>query len=59
MAPILYQIKMKLTILDYSHGKLHIYDVNSQTEVMNYVDKHKADGWMLSQENEFEIIHHE
>ena len=50
---------MKLSILDYTHGKLHIYDVNSQKEVMDYVSEHQVDNWMLSQDNEFEIIHHE
>ena len=52
---------MKLTILDYTHGKLHIYNVDSQEDVMQHVDAHntmsmEADGWMLSQDNEFEII---
>lgn len=55
---------MKLTILDYTHGKLHIYNVDSQEEVMHHVDAHntmsmEADGWMLSQDNEFEIIRHD
>lgn len=55
---------MKLTILDYTHGKLHIYNVDSQEEVMNHVNCYntmsmEADGWMLSQDNEFEIIRHD
>jgi|TARA_Y100000114_G_scaffold107462_1_gene100802 hypothetical protein len=55
---------MKLTILDYTHGKLHIYNVDSQEDVMHHVDAHntmsmEADGWMLSQDNEFEIIRHD
>jgi len=49
---------MKLTILDYSNGKIHIHNVSSQQEVINYVDTHADKTWMLSTENEFEIIKH-
>jgi len=50
---------MKVVVLDYNTGKVHIHNVNSQKEVMNYVNKHQTDNWMLSQDNEFEVIYHE
>ena len=31
---------MKLTILNFTTGHIHIHNVSSQQEVMNHVDKH-------------------
>ena len=51
---------MKLSILDYSNGKIHVHNVSSQQEVMHIVDAQQIDNpyWMLSSDNEFEVIQH-
>ena len=49
---------MKLTILNYSTGQVHIHNVSSQREVMNYVGNHSDKTWMLSTNEEFKIINH-
>ncbi len=49
---------MKLTILNFTTGHVHIHNVSSQTEVMNYVDSHSDKTWMLSNDKEFKIINH-
>ena len=50
---------MKLTILNFTTGHIHIHNVSSQSEVKKYVDNqspHKT--WMLSTNEEFKIINH-
>ncbi len=49
---------MKLTILNFTTGQIHIHNVSSQREVINYVDKHSDKTWMLSTNEEFKIINH-
>ena len=49
---------MKLTILNFKTGQIHIHNVSSQTEVMNHVDSHAEKTWMLSTNKEFKIINH-
>ena len=49
---------MKLTILNFTTGQIHIHNVSSQREVMNYVDSHSNKTWMLSTNEEFKIINH-
>ena len=51
---------MKLTILNYSTGKVHVHNVSSQEQVMHIVDNQQIDNpyWMLSSDNEFEVIQH-
>jgi len=51
---------MKLTILNYSTGKIHVHNVSNQQQVMNIVDSQQIDNpyWMLSSDSEFEIIKH-
>jgi hypothetical protein len=49
---------MKLTILNFTTGHIHIHNVSSQSEVISYVDKHSEKTWMLSNDKEFKIINH-
>jgi hypothetical protein len=49
---------MKLTILNFTTGQIHIHNVSSQQEVMNYVNNHSEKTWMLSTNKEFKIINH-
>ena len=49
---------MKLTILNFTTGHIHIHNVSNQQEVMNHVDKHSDKTWMLSTNEEFKIINH-
>ena len=49
---------MKLTILNFTTGHIHIHNVSNQKEVMNHVDKHSEKTWMLSTNKEFKIINH-
>ncbi len=62
MASILYQIKMKLVILDYITGKVNIYnDINKEPEAQKIMDNYNKENikYMVVNDDEFEIIHHE
>ncbi len=49
---------MKLTILNFTTGQIHIHNVSTQTDVKHYVDNHSTKTWMLSTDEEFNIINH-
>ena len=50
---------MKLIILNFTTGHIHIHNVSSQSEVKKYVDNQSPyKTWMLSNDKEFKIINH-